>query len=198
MPLKRCTYILLLVLLSISPGMLIAQEINFGSYSSQYTMTLTDLAPASDLDFGLVITGFDQEIDLFNAKVLSIEGVRYLDVIVDVTGPQYLTLDGAPCGASNCRIPFTVRAAYANKGTNSTSQAILMTTVGLTASAQFPIRYRGNAPPGPPPTPVYEGYNPSAFNETAYLYIYGDLDFTDGDVNAGSYSGDISITVQYD
>ncbi len=175
-----------------------AQEIDFGSYSSQYTMTLSDLAPASDLDFGLVITGIDQEIDLFNAKVLSIEGVRYLDVIVDVTGPQYLTLDGAPCGTSTCRIPFTIRAAYANKGVNSTSQAILMTTIGLTASAQFPIKYRGNAPPGPPPTPVYEGYNPSAFNETAYLYIYGDLDFTEGDVNAGSYSGDITITVQYD
>ncbi|RNC85719.1 MAG: hypothetical protein ED557_02800 [Balneola sp.] len=175
-----------------------AQEIDFGSYSSQYTMTLTDLTPASDLDFGLVITGIDQEVDLFNAKVLSIEGVSYLDVIVDVTGPQYLTLDGAPCSTSNCRIPFTVRAAYANKGTNSTSQAILMTTIGLTASAQFPIKYRGNAPPGPPPTPVYEGYNPSAFNETAYLYIYGDLDFFGVTVDAGNYSGDILITVQYD
>ncbi len=64
------------------------------------------------------------------------------------------------------------------------------------ASAQFPILARGNQPPGPPPTPVYEGYNPAAFNETAYLYLYGSLNV--GNVDAGNYSGSITVTVSYD
>lgn len=176
-----------------------AQEIDFGSYSSTYSVTLSDLTPSSDLDFGTVIQNEGvNSLTINEAKVLSIEGVRYLDVIVDVTADTYLLKDGNPSCSTNpsCRISLTLQAAYANRGQNNTSQAILMNTIGQTASAQFPVKYRGNAPPGPPPTPVYVGFNPALFNETAYVYVYGSINV--GNVDVGSYEGDITITVSYD
>lgn len=175
-----------------------AQEINFGDFSSKYAVTLSELSPA-DLEFGMVIQNEGlKSVDIQDAKVLMIEGVKYLDVIVDVTADNYLFLDSdVACNGSNTNcIPFTLEAAYANRGQNNTNQAVLMQVASNVASAQFPILARGNQPPGPPPTPVYEGYNPALFNETAYLYIYGSLNV--GNVDAGSYSGTITVTVSYD
>lgn len=176
-----------------------AQETDFGQFSSLYSVTLTDLSPGSDLDFGIVLIneGF-VSLDITESKVLSIDGVEYLDVIVDITADSYLFLGtDIACngGSTNC-IPFTLQAAFANRGTNNTNQANTMNVTSNVASAQFPIKYRGNAPPGPPPTPVYQGYNPALFNETAYLYIYGSLNV--GSVLAGAYSGEISVLVSYD
>lgn len=176
-----------------------AQEINFGEFSSEYSVTLSELSPAEDLEFGTVIQNEGpKSVTLQDAKVLMIEGVKYLDVIVDVNADNYLFLDNdISCNGSNTNcIPFTLQAAYANRGNNNTNQATLMQVASNVASAQFPILARGNQPPGPPPTPVYEGYNPAAFNETAYLYIYGSLNV--GNVDAGSYSGSITVTVSYD
>jgi hypothetical protein len=176
-----------------------AQEIDFGDFSSKYAVSLSELIPAEDLDFGMVIQNEGlKTIDLIDAKVLMIEGVKYLDVIVDVTADNYLYLDtDIACNGSNTNcIPFTLQAAYANRGNNNTSEAVLMQTAANVATAQFPIEARGNRPPGPPPTPVYEGYNPALYNETAYIYIYGSLNV--GNVDAGSYSGNITITVSYD
>ena len=190
----RLAYILFLFSINVN-----AQEIDFGSFSSSYSVTLTDLTPSSDLDFGTVIQNEGvNSLTLNEAKVLSIEGVRYLDVIVDVTADTYLLKDGNPSCSTNpsCRIALTMQAAYANRGQNNISQAILMTTIGQTASAQFAVKYRGNAPPGPPPTPVYVGYNPALFNETAYVYVYGSINV--GNVDVGSYEGDITVTVSYD
>jgi len=177
----------------------VGQEIDFGSYSSSYSVTLSDLSPSSDLDFGTVIQNEGvNTLTINDAKILSIEGVRYLDVIVDVTADSYLLKDGNPTCSSDpsCRIAFTIQSAYANKGQNNIGQAIIMNVIGQTASAQFPVKYRGNAPPGPPPTPVYVGYNPALFNETAYVYVYGSINV--GNVDVGSYEGDITITVSYD
>ncbi|MFD2532495.1 hypothetical protein [Gracilimonas halophila] len=197
----RCSVLLLLIaFLSFMNGVnLRAQEIDFGDFSSKYAVTLSELNPAQDLEFGLTIQNEGlKSIDLQNSKVLMIEGVKYLDVIVDITADNYLFLDSdVACNGSNTNcIPFTLQAAYANRGNNNTNQAVLMQTASNVASAQFPILARGNRPPGPPPTPVYEGYNPAIFNETAYLYIYGSLNV--GNVNAGSYTGNITVTVTYD
>lgn len=176
-----------------------AQEINFGKFSSKYSVSITELIPADDLAFGMVIQNEGlKTIDLLDAKVLMIEGVKYLDVIVDITADNYLYLDNdVSCNGtnSNC-IPFTLQAAYANQGSNNTNQAVLMQVASNVASAQFPILARGNRPPGPPPTPDFEGYNPAFFNETAYLYLYGSINV--GNVNAGTYSGQINVTVTYD
>ncbi|MBD3615486.1 MAG: hypothetical protein HUJ22_02860 [Gracilimonas sp.] len=176
-----------------------AQEINFGEFSSEYGVTISELNPSETLNFGMTLQNEGlKSIDLFNAKVLMIEGVKYLDVLVDISADNYLYLDNdVSCNASftNC-IPFTLQAAYANRGSNDTNQAVLMQVTSNMASAQFPILARGNRPPGPPPTPPHEGYNPAVFNETAYLYIYGSLNV--GIVNSGSYTGNITITVSYD
>jgi hypothetical protein len=176
-----------------------AQEIDFGSYSSTYSVSLSELIPSTDLEFPTLIQNEGLvSLTISDAKVLSIEGIKYLDVIVDVTADEYLLLNGnLSCETDpSCRIPFTLQAAYANRGLNDIGDAINMTTIGTTASAQFAVKYRGNAPPGPPPTPVYKGYNPALFNETAYLYIYGSVNV--GNIDAGNYTANINITVNYD
>lgn len=191
-------FILSVILLS-TTTLLNAQEIDFGDFSSKYTVSITELIPAEDLSFGMVIQNEGlKTVDLLDAKVLMIEGVKYLDVIVDITADPYLYLNNdVSCNGSNSNcIPFTLQAAYANRGNNITNQAVLMQVASNVASAQFPILARGNRPPGPPPTPVYEGYNPALFNETAYLYLYGSINV--GNQNAGSYSGQIQVTVTYD
>lgn len=188
--------VLFLIILTISVQ---SQEIDFGSFSSSYSVTISDLTPANDLEFGIIIQNEGYvSLPISNAKVLAIEGVEYLDVYVDITADEYLLKDANPSCASNpsCRIPFTLQASYANLGNNNISQAIPLTVLGSSASAQFPIKYRGSAPPGPPPTPVYTGYNPALYNETAYLYIYGSINV--GSIDAGNYSANITITISYD
>ena len=177
---------------------IIAQEIDFGSYSSAYSVTLSELT-ATDLEFGLVIQGEGiKNIEIADSKVIELEGVKYLDVITTITADEYLLLDSNPSCATNvsCRIPFALEAGYANRGQNNVVFSVPMNVASNVASAQFPIRYRGSNPPGPPPTPVYEGYNPALYNDTAYIYIYGSI--TVGFVDAGSYSANISVQVSYD
>lgn len=181
------------------PKKVASQEIDFGQYSSLYSVSLAELNPALDLDFGMLVQNEGiNAVSLINSKVLSITGVKYLDVIIDITAED-LYIDGNPSCVpvgSSCTLPFTLQAAYANNGNNDTNEATQITVLGNTGSAQFPILTRGTGPPGPPPTPVYEGYNPNIFSETAYIYIYGFV--TVGNIDAGSYSSDITITVNYD
>lgn len=192
----KLTFILTLFLLSNATQ---GQEIDFGTFSSSYSVTLSELSPGAELDFGTLIQNDGAtSVTIDNAKVLTIEGVRYLDIIVDLTADQYLLLNGnLSCQTDpSCRIPYTMQASYANRGVMSISQVSDFLVSGTTASEQFPIKYRGNAPPGPPPTPIYQGFNPALFNETAYIYIYGSVNV--GNVDAGSYTGTVNITVNYD
>ncbi len=192
---KGLTFIVVCLLMC---STLKAQEIDFGSFSSSYSVTLSEFSPGAEIDFGTVFEDVSPfSVDISSAVILTIEGVRYLDIIVDLNGPDNITLNGDPCGASSCQVDFDLKASYANRGILNTSHAVNFSVNGSNdASAQFPIKYRGNAPPGPPPTPVYEGFNPSLFNETAYLFLYGDI--TVGNVTAGSYSGTINVTINYD
>ncbi len=192
---KLISILLLIHLFSISS---IAQEINFGTYSSLYSVSLDEFSPGTNLEFGTVVQETSASIDINSSKIFTITGVEYLDVLVEVTADQYLLLDGLIGCETNpaCRIPFTLQSSYANQGQNLTSQSINMMVLGSVASAQFPLKYRGSGPPGPPPTPVYEGYNPAVFNDTAYLYIYGSINV--GTVDAGNYTGNINIMVSYD
>lgn len=176
-----------------------SQEIDFGNYSSAYSVTLSEVNIGEELDFGLLIQNEGLiNIPIAESKVLSILGVKYLDVIVDITADNYLLLNGnLSCSTDpSCRIPFTLQASYANNGSNTFSEARNFTVLSNVASAQFPVKRRTSGPPSPPPTPVYEGYNPNIFQETAYLYIYGSLNV--GTINAGSYTSDITVTISYD
>lgn len=179
-----------------------AQEINFGTYSSSYSMTVSP-TNGSTLNFGQLISGDVDPVtialDDFETIIIGITGVKYLDVFVQITAPDYIIKDDQPgCITDNCRVPFNLSAAYANKGLENSNQAVIMNVLSNSASALFPIKSRGNAPPGPPPTPVYEGYNPALYEETAYIYIYGSL--SAGTYDAGTYTSltDISVMVSYD
>lgn len=191
-------FYILFGVMSFIPSITFSQEIDFGSYA-QYSVSVTPLSPAQDLDFGIIVQNEGlKSIPVNDAKIMIIEGVKYLDVIVDITADDYLLLNGdISCQSDvNCRLPFTLQAAYANNGSDNTNQARQMTVSANVASAQFPIFDRATRPPGPPPTPTHEGYNPALHNESAYLYIYGAINV--GDVAAGSYTANVTISISYD
>lgn len=174
-----------------------AQEIDFGDYAV-YSVSLGELGP-QDLEFGLLIHNEgSRNIPLADAKVLTVTGVKYLDVIVSITADNELLLDGNPAniGDPARSIPFTLNAAYANRGQDNIGQARFFSVSGNSAQAQFQIRGRDSGPPGPPPTPPHTGYNPALYEESAYIYVFGSVNV--GSVNSGSYSSQITVSVVYD
>lgn len=175
-----------------------AQEINFSDYNS-YTITLTNVN-IDDLVFEgpIIINSGSHSVELADAIALEIEGVKFLDVLADITqisGGGYLTLDGQETTDENKRIPFTLEAAYANRGENNIADAKLITVTSNNASVRFPILARLGQAPGPPPTPTTANFNQAAVNETAYIYLYGSINV--GNVVAGTYRGDIQVTIEY-
>ena len=64
----RTLFILSVISLS-SATLLNAQEIDFGDFSSKYTVSITELIPAEDLSFGMVIQNEGlKTVDLLDAK----------------------------------------------------------------------------------------------------------------------------------
>lgn len=177
-----------------------AQDIDFAQYGN-YSLTVGELNN-NDLDFGQVVTGSgNYSIDINNGKVVTITGVEYLDVIVEVTAESSLYLNGnlGNVGDSQKSIPFTLRAAYANnKGTPNVGQAKFITDISSDNSfiRQFPILERQSQPPGPPPNPPTNAFEQSQVEDTAYLFLYGSINV--GDVDAGPYSSEITVTINYD
>lgn len=184
---------------------LVGQEIDFGRYdSAQYTLMLD--VGLDDFNYGLVSRGTDlepatYELDIQQAAEVAIDGVSFLDVQVDLTVPNggYLLLDGDPACATDpeCRIPFTLEAAYSNVGNalHSRTQFQMIPVVNNTASVRFPILQRQFQPPGPPPRPPTGSTNPPPPMETALLWIHGSIQVPD--VQAGNYSGQIQVDVTY-
>ncbi|MEX2363742.1 MAG: hypothetical protein WD597_08965, partial [Balneolaceae bacterium] len=187
------------ILLFIFSAHTFSQEIDFESYSSRYSVTASHLNPAEELEFGLILVNEGlRTIPIADAKIITIEGIKYLDVTVEIIADEYLLLNGDLGCVTNasCRIAFNLEAAYTNRGPENINHANLMTTAGNSALARFPIEQRGNEPPGPPPTPVYEGYDLAAQMRTAYLYIYGSINV--GNIDAGIYSANITVNISYD
>lgn len=190
-------FLLITATILVMAGTLCAQHISFGTWAGA-GLTLTKGTP-QDLNFNdkspLIITGNNQSVTISltdgEAAVLTIEGTEYLDVTVYVDAPPTLELD-----ATNS-IPVSIRFAYSNLNpgedvTTAKTQAVEV-PAGFN-SATFPILRRTSGPPGPPPTPPYEGYVPP--KKTAYLFIYGTLGPV-GNVNAGLYDGTINVRVEY-
>lgn len=176
-----------------------AQEIEFGRFGS-YTVTLENVS-MGDLEFvGPIISGSGiYQVELVDAYVLSVLGVKYLDVGVQIMGEGELLLDGNPenVGDPQRSIPFVLRAAYANRAQNNISDAVFIpVSTANIGNARFPILARQQQPPGPPPPPPTGAFNQSEVEETAYLYLYGEIDVDN--VDAGSYFGTITITVEYE
>lgn len=193
----RRSLILAVLLLAIGwPGY--AQEIHFGQYAN-YSLTVDELNN-NDLDFGQIITeSGTNSIEINNAKIIEITGVKYLDVIVDITADNDLYLNGNTGNAGDPQksIPLTLEAAYANNaGTPTIGQAKIINVANNNFTTRFPILERQNQPPGPPPPPPTNAFDQSKVEETAYFYLYGSINV--GDVDAGSYSSQITVTVSYD
>lgn len=194
-----CSAVILSALLLITPPALYAQEIEFGRYGT-YTITLENIS-MGDLEFDgpIVAGGGIYQVELIDAYVLSLLGVKYLDVGVQIIGDGELLLNGnlENSGDPEKSIPFTLRSAYANRAQNNISDAVFIPVSGTnTGNARFPILARQQQPPGPPPPPPTEAFNQSEVDETAYLYLYGEINV--GYVNAGNYIGTITITVEYE
>lgn len=173
-------------------------QINFGSFGP-YTIQLTDIS-IGDLTFeGLIVSGSgEHEIELTEAFIIEIEGVKYLDVGVLITADVELLLDGSAGNSGDPlkSISFTLEAAYANKGQQNTGDAEFITVISNVGDARFPILARQFQPPGPPPPPPTEAFDQSAVEDAAYIYLYGKIDV--GNVDAGTYLGNINVSVQYD
>ncbi|MEX0685719.1 MAG: hypothetical protein WD267_11360 [Balneolales bacterium] len=160
-------------------------QVTFSMYSDD-DIILSQLG-SEELDFGMVLTNSSiNQIELGDSDmvIIAIEGVEYYDVIVTIDAPTILELD------SENSIPFELSAAYANRGQNQVSDAIYFNGT----IARFPIKRRGDGPPSPPPVPGYNGYTPPT--GTAYLFLYGNI--TVGEIDAGHYTGNVNITVEYD
>jgi len=176
-----------------------AQEIDFSKYH-HYNLTVGELNN-NDLDFGSVVAGSGtHSLDINNGKVVTITGVRYLDVIVEVNAQNSLYLNGnqGNSGDSQKSIPFTLQAAYANgKGTPNVGQAKFITNISNNNFIiRFPVLDRQHEPPGPPPAPPTNAFDQAKVEETAYLYLYGSINV--GNVDAGPYSSQITVTINYD
>lgn len=192
---------LLFLLNGIGSQLITAQDIRFGEYG-EYTIEIEDVG-LEDLVFEGPINSNSgiHEVELIDSKVLSIIGVKYLDVDVDITAEGKLYLDGDPSNDSDPQrsIPFTLQAAYANNGENNVTSSknidIANTSSINSGATRFPILSRRQRPPGPPPTPPTGDFDQTLVNETAFLYFYGQIDV--GNVVAGSYRGTITVTVEY-
>jgi hypothetical protein len=174
------------------------KEIHFGKYGSYSLMAGT--MNNDPLDFGAIISGSGvYNVDINNAKVISVTGVEYLDVIVTVDAQPdlYLNGDAGNAGDAEKSIPFTLKAAYANnKGVPNIGAAKFINNISNnTFTTRFPILERQAMPPGPPPPPPTNAFEQSKVEETAYLYLYGSLNV--GNVNAGTYSSEIEVTISY-
>lgn len=182
----RALFLLLggLIVLS-SPQWLIAQTIQFSIHVSSNLNATVD----QEMSFGELIAGSGtNDINLGDPGmgIFAITGNEEMDIIVTMTPPANLT----HTGISTDVIPFTLNYAYANKGANDVNQAV----VASGNSARFQMLGRTSGPAGAPPTPPSSDHTPQ--ETTAYLYVYGSL--TVGSIDAGTYSGMVTIDVAYD
>ncbi len=162
-----------------------AQTIQFSVHVASSLNATKD----QDMNFDTVLAGNGlTTINLGDAGmgVFAITGNQELDVIVTMTAPANLTRTGASADV----IPFTLEFAYANRGANDINQAV----VASGNTVRFQMRQRASGPAGAPPTPPSSAHAPTEV--TAYIYIYGSMNV--GMIDAGSYTGNVDLSVTYD
>jgi len=160
------------------------------------------------LDFGQIATDGDRvdiEQEDSRSVVVSIEGIANRDVDVYMytersTYPNnFLFLDlGSGDYDENNKLSAEFFMAFYNRVPPNKEEEDFGTVRGSAIPisgdmATFQIQRRTQGPPGPPPTPNHEGYQPDVAK--AYIVIYGNLQ--PAQVNAGKYSETITIHVEY-
>jgi len=167
-----------------------SQTIQFSVYvESELTAT-----NESDFSFGSFNLSGDGLVtvalgDLGMGK-LSIAGNSDLDVIVSLDVPATLTHTGASSNA----IPITLQFAYANNNIDDYSSATIVSS-GTTARFKIKARNSGEPPSAPPDPSIRKSATISA-DATAYIYIFGTC--TINSIDLGTYTGTVTLSVNYD
>jgi hypothetical protein len=182
-------------ILIVLPVIAVAQQINFSLYASQ---NITLNATTETLNFNSKQTVIERNSGATvtvaltdQPAVIALTAQADMDVTVTISPPAYLELEGG-----TDQIPVTIAFAYSNKGaTNEADAKAAAIEVPYTFStATFPVKQRATGTRALPPTPNHVGYTPPS--ATAYLFVYGSLGPV-GAINAGIYTGEITITVEY-
>ncbi|MCX6120384.1 MAG: hypothetical protein NTX44_02040 [Ignavibacteriales bacterium] len=192
--LKRWEMLILLIVFGVHFGA--AQKINFGAYTTSQGISL--VASATTLNFNekqpVIVSNSNTIVTIAltdnETQYIKIDADATRDITVTIFASTYLTT-----GASS-QIPFICNFAYSNLGSADAATAkghAVEVPAGFTAIT-LPMIRRTAGIPAPPPTPAHGGY--TAPPATAYLFLYGKLGPV-GNVNAGSYTGTINVSVNY-
>jgi hypothetical protein len=171
-----------------------AQRINFGVWAGSSTISVRSVSGNSDLVFGNMFIGSVKTIQLNSndAAAFDITAAGDYEITVSVNASDKLT------GPDGKTIPLKLKFAYSNQGAVNISLAkagAIEVPDGF-GSVTFPIRKNVSGLPAPPPVPL-DGTNNKRIIERAYLFIYGSAGPAATDANAGEYTGNVSITVEY-
>lgn len=179
-----------------------AQRINFSTWTGSDDITITPVNASAALNFNQKQANISANspavtINLTDNQAVAfrIEAPEGFDLTVEVDGPQFLKLGGIGSEPEEM-VPFKVGIAYNNMlaGDEMSAKASAVQLPAGFFNVTFPVNRRASGAPGPPPTPSSGDYvRPKA---TAWFFIYGELGPI-GPINAGAYSGDITINVFY-
>ncbi len=202
----RHTILILFLLLAVCRSLPAFAQVGL-NLSSSHGITVE--ADNNVLSFGQITTDdhvvkIDQ--DDTRSVVISIEGIANRDVDVYMytersTYPDnflFLELESGDFDENN-KLSAEFFMAFYNRVPPGKEGDDLFSTVRGNAQpitgdmATFQIQRRTQGPPGPPPTPNHEGFEPN--RAKAYIILYGNL-YPD-QVSAGKYSETITIHVEY-
>jgi hypothetical protein len=199
-PYRICRWLLLVAGVLCMTEISYAQRINFSTWTGSEEISVIPVA-------GIPMLKFDQRPLTANMEAVSIkltdnqavafriEAPEGFDLTVEIAAPTQLRLDGSGTTAEKV-IPFTVGMAYNNlmAADEATAKTGAIQLPAGFYNITFPVNRRTAGAPGPPPTPISGTYvRPKA---TAWLFLYGELGPI-GNVNAGDYTGEITISVYF-
>lgn len=178
-----------------------AQRVAFKTWAAS-GIVITPALNNGELKFGALVKGNTKIIEL-NAQnsdlvaAFAVTAPEGYDLTVTIDSPTVLLFGGT----STPTIPFAMKYAYSNQGSQdaTTARSLAVEVTSGFSSVTFPVKRNAiGGPPAPPPTPLDGDSSVSAqrIPATAYLFIYGTVGPV-GEVPAGSYAGEISITVEY-
>lgn len=192
----RHLHILILVLLIPFVGVR-AQAIEFGQYYDGATLEV-EVPEWCHLDFGEVELGDTGTVSIGDVDqgCIEITGIRFLDVVVTITKPTHLTLNGNPCLPENitsCAMVLNLQTSYNNRSTfEDYFSAVSFTSSTIT----FPLAARMGGPPVPPTPSFNLPENVNLPTSTSYIYFYGSV-VSNINNQGGSYTASIEIEVEY-
>jgi hypothetical protein len=172
-----------------------AQSIQFGLFTQQGIQ-------ANPVGSGVLNFNYSGTPILSNSnQVISIDLLdEHVAVFeIEASGEQDLTLElvaSKELVSGESTIPLNIRFAYSNLGASEVLTARNQAQEigeGFT-TVTIPVLRRQDGPPGPPPTPEYEGYKAPV--QPVYLFVYGTLGPV-GNVTPGFYEGQIHIYLSY-